>query len=182
MDSITDRTAPGRRKPSIGLHDLSPSPLLLVLEEGDKLRPAGIGDGFGQSMIGQHALDMQRLQRDGAVGIDQFPANLMMKISSLIGDPFMLDRHPVPGFVSVTAAFLLATQAPLANPQQPFLLSQMARIVYLLARRQGQKMGQSQVDANLTIATARSWSRRMASIEPSMAASVSTAKFWRSFR
>jgi hypothetical protein len=88
-------------------------------------------------MIGQHALDMKRLQGDGAVAVDQSPANLMMEIQSLIGHPFMLDRHPMPGFVPVATAFLLSAQAPLANPQQPFLLSQMAGIVYLLTRRQG---------------------------------------------
>jgi hypothetical protein len=45
----------------------------------------------------------------------------------------MLDRHPMPGFVPVATAFLLAAQAPLANPQQPFLLSQMTGIVYPLS-------------------------------------------------
>jgi hypothetical protein len=47
-------------------------------------------------MIGQHALDMKRLQGDGAVGIDQSPADLMVKIPPLIGDSFMLDRYPMP--------------------------------------------------------------------------------------
>jgi hypothetical protein len=102
-------------------------------------------------MISQHALDMERLQGDGAVAVDQSPANLMVKIPPLIGHPLMLDRYPMQGFVPIAAALLLATQAPLANPQQPFLLSQMAGIVYLLARRQGQEMRQPQVDANLTV-------------------------------
>jgi hypothetical protein len=52
-------------------------------------------------MIGQHALDIERFQGDGAVTVDQSPADLMMEIPPLIGHPFMLDCHPMSGFVPI---------------------------------------------------------------------------------
>jgi hypothetical protein len=99
---------------------------------------------------------MQILKGDDPIATDQGVAELMMKITPLIGHPLMLYRHAMSRFVSIATPLLLAAQPSLPDTQQPFMLSQVARVLYLVPSRQGEKVGQSQINAHIPIG----WSRR----------------------
>jgi hypothetical protein len=55
VDRATSRAALGAWKPATNLIDNASIPILLVLEEANKLRPAHVTDCFGNFVILQHA-------------------------------------------------------------------------------------------------------------------------------
>lgn len=135
----------GSKKP-VSLFDLPPCPAGLVLTEADKLRPTGIGDGFGQVLVFEHPVDVQVLKGDIAVPLYQIVAELVVKILALVGDPFMLNGYLNPGLAPVERAFLLAAQPALADLQPSLRFTQVLGGLDFLPGGQGDKIFESQVN------------------------------------
>ena len=59
---------------------------MFVAQLAGGLSPAGIGDGLGQAVVGQHPGDVQVLDHEPVVGLDQRARRLMQKMPTHIGD------------------------------------------------------------------------------------------------
>jgi hypothetical protein len=139
----------GRGKEAVNPQDLPTRPNCLVFAERDELRPTRIADGLGKIVVLDHACNVQRFKRQRTVGIDQFTAQLVLKVLALIGDPLMQNGHRQAGLVSGVAVLDLLAQAPLANLQTPLAFVQGFRLEALVLVAQGGKDGQAQVNPDL---------------------------------
>lgn len=143
----TLRTEFGGREETVHVEDRTTRPLGFVAEEHDELTPTGVGDRLCQLAILDHALDVQVFQADSPVLVDQLAAQLVVEVSPLIGDPFVVDGQPMSSFRPAVRALLLAAQSALSNLETPLCSPQVLGGFHLVALGCGDEIDQPQVDA-----------------------------------
>ena len=143
------RTKLAGRKEAVNPQHLPARPLRFVLAERDELCPTCIADGFGEIVVLDHASNIQRFKRQRTVGIDQFTAQLVLEVLTLIGYPLMQDSQRQTGVIAMLGTFTLARQTPLANLQAPLALVQMLGLETFVIIAQGRKDAQAQVNPDL---------------------------------
>ena len=137
-----------RRKETVNAQDLPVSPLRFVLAEANELAPSCIRNGLCQTMILDHASDIQGLKRYGTVLVDQFTAQLVLKVFALVGYPFVQDGNGQPCLVACITSFGLLAQTSLPNLQAALTAIQMLGFDSLVLITQGGKRGQAQVNGD----------------------------------
>ena len=137
-----------RRKETVNAQDLPVSPLRFVLAEANELAPSCIRNGLCQTMILDHASDIQGLKRYGTVLVDQFTAQLVLKVFALVGYPFVQDGDGQPCLIAGIASFDLLAQAPLSDLQPALTAVQVLGLFDLVFIAQSGKRGQPQVNGD----------------------------------
>jgi len=107
IDPMADITLFGRREKTSDLLNVTTSPLTFVLTLPHKLRPAGIRDSLGQTLVFEHALDVKVFKADEPVVPNQMVGQLMLKIQTLIGHFFMLPCQRPNRFLSAIGSLFL---------------------------------------------------------------------------
>lgn len=113
-----------------------------------ELRPTGVGYGFRQVMISDHALDAEVFQTDDAKAVDDLPAQLVMEVTALVCNLFVRDGHGAASFSTTIAALNLAAQAALPDLQPAFRFAQVLGWGNFLARAECGKGGQAKVNSD----------------------------------
>ena len=75
-----------RRIPTVGNVQLAMPPGLFVAQDSREFGPAGIGDGLGQAVVGQHPGHVQAFDDEPVVGLDQLVRHLVEEMAAHIGD------------------------------------------------------------------------------------------------
>ncbi len=145
----THRTSFAGGVPAINLDHAAPVPGSLVLQLAHKLAPADISNGFGQGGMLQHVLDRQALAADRLVLTDQSGGELVLVVSSAIGNARMDLGDFVPRLLTVLRAFFLASKPPVGLGQLLLVTGKRAGIVEGLAIGGDNHRLEPQVDPDL---------------------------------
>ncbi len=84
----------GGRVPLVNLDKGTPIPRRFVLKLSDKLRPTYVTDGFCQTVVFDHILDLQTLDADDLVFAYGLSRELVLIVSSAIGNLLVDDEQP----------------------------------------------------------------------------------------
>ena len=116
-EGAADRTALGTGKEPKSSHHGPPIPGRLVLQLAEKFSPAHIGDTPGQVVIVQQVFDGQRLDTDHLVLADESGRQLVLKITTSVGDAGMDASDLLSSLLPILAALLLLGVAALGSRQ-----------------------------------------------------------------
>ncbi len=86
------------------------APSLFVAQDAGELGPAGIRDGAGQAVVGQHPGHVQVFDDEPVVGLDQRARHLVQEMAAHIGDVTVMAPQLGGGVTAVAGSFLLARQ------------------------------------------------------------------------
>lgn len=125
-------------------------PLALVIQKPTKHSPATITNRLSQVMVLEHPTHIQILNLDVSKLIDDSTAGLMQKVFALVGYLFVLASHKQACFLSTLASLLASAQLALQSLKSLLGLSQILRVVNLLAGTKYGKMLKPQVNSNST--------------------------------
>lgn len=145
----THRTGFAGGVPPINLDHGAPVPGGLVLQLAYKLAPADISDGFGKARMLHHVLDRQALTADRLVLTDQLGGELVLVVSSSIGNARMDPGDFAPRLLAVLRALFLAGMPPLGLRQLLLITGKIAGIVEGLASRGDNHRLEPQVDPDV---------------------------------
>ena len=120
----------------------------LVGDELNSLTPASITNRLSKFVILDHAFNVERFHPDQAKIVYNVAAELVMKVSSLIGNLFVSQGYNLTLFRPSVTAFDFATKPTLPNLQATFRAFQVLGIVNLFTGRKNSKMFDSKVNAN----------------------------------
>ncbi len=74
----------------------SPGACSLIRQTGGEHRPCGGADALGETMVVEHVINGQILNRDSAMLVDDLPALLVREVLAAVGDALMDARHHLP--------------------------------------------------------------------------------------
>ena len=89
------------------IDELAAAPGLLVAQQAGELGPAGIGDGSGQPVVGQHPGHVEVLDDEPVVGLDQLVGHLVQEMAAHIGDVMVVTAQPGGGVRRLCDPFFL---------------------------------------------------------------------------
>ena len=137
-DSATSGT-PLRRSAWINFDYLPTSIFGFVGGVIHKLIPCGVTDAFRKVVIRHHVGDCQVFESNEVISINQIAADLVGKVRSTVGDPFVNQRDDPSRFAArrCRAALWESGEFPLCFRQVILIPTQEAPIVDLLTRGQG---------------------------------------------
>ncbi len=112
-------------------------------------RPRGIGNTFGETVVMHHAVHAQILDRYHAKSLDDGTRLLMGEVLSSEGDPLMNTCHDLAVLTPLGCPFGKPSMLALHPRQSLFLLTEKARVGYLLSSRETSKNFESDVNPHL---------------------------------
>ncbi len=133
---LTGMTSLRRWVPLIDLDQGSSVPLALVFQLTDKLTPSDILNSFCQGMILDHVLDCQALHAHHLVFVNNACTELMLVVSSPVGNTSMDLGNFETGFVPVLRAFLFLGMPPLRFCQPCLIFGKVVGIAHTFSGRE----------------------------------------------
>ncbi len=118
----TVKAAFGRGIELVNLDKRSPIPGRFVLKLSDKFRPPHVTDGFCQTVVLDHILNLQTLDTDRLVLTDQLCRELVLRITASVTDPRMDASHLETSLGAVLGALLFLGEATLSPCQLLLIL------------------------------------------------------------
>jgi hypothetical protein len=115
----------------------------------EKLRPRGIMNAFGQTMVMSHAVDVQVFHTDDPIAIHNLTTFLMGEVITSEGYSFMDTSDSLAVLATQKCPFCEFTMLTLYFRQGSLFLAKKARIRYLLSIREGGKPVESYIYPNL---------------------------------
>lgn len=143
----TGRTAL-RRATRINLTTHRTSIFRYVLCVRDQLTPCGIGNTFRQAMILDHPCDRQVLKDNYAKLGHNAAAQFVREVLAPIRDAFVNPAHNALVILAFRRAVGVLAHTPLGACKRLFIRTKEARICNALARREGRKLLQANINAN----------------------------------
>ena len=107
-DGTADRTDLARREPAIRDNQFAAAPGLFIAQLAGELGPASVGDGSGQSTVGQHPRHVQVFDDESVVGLDQRVGYLVQEMPAHVCYVAVVTPQLGGGVTAVTGSFLLA--------------------------------------------------------------------------
>ncbi len=144
----THRTLLTGRVPPVNLDQGSTIPVGFVFQQGHKLSPAHIRDGFAQGGMLNHVLDRKTFYADRLVFTDQACRKLVQEVRTSVSDPGMETGHLAPRLVAILRAFFLFRVSALRFGQFLFIFLKETRVANHLSIGEGHKRFQAQVNAD----------------------------------
>ena len=117
-------------------------------ENGTKLRPGGVRDGFRQAVIAKHILDAQFFNSNNAETVDDPPRVLMAKVMPSIADTLMNTRNDFTGFLPSVGAALLFRQLSLCFGKRLLFLAEEAWVYDALSIGEGRESLETNIDTD----------------------------------
>src|SRR6266581_6020070 len=103
----TIKAALGRWVPLVNLDNGTSIPRSFVLKLPDQFRPTDVTDGFSQTVVFNHILDLQTLDADDLVFAYDASREFVLIVSSPIGNLFLDASHLQTSFCTVLGPFFL---------------------------------------------------------------------------
>ena len=128
--------------------DSSASFFRFVNDDGNELRPTGIGDAFRQMAIFRHVSDLKVFEFDQAEADGDLFRFLEMEITTLTRDMLMFPRQQLDGLSSSRAPLRAPRNASLGRLQFGFAMAKEPGIVDLFPGRKGAKRLEADIDAD----------------------------------
>ncbi len=115
----------------------------------EKLRPGGIGNAFGETMVVGHAVDVQVFYSNHAVVIDDLAAFLVREVVASEGNPFMHASHNFAMLATLGCVFGEFAMLALRLSQRLLFLAKEARVLNLCAIRESRERLESDINPYL---------------------------------
>lgn len=131
----------------INLNTDSTGSFRLVLGVRDQVTPGGIRNAFRQRGMLDHARDVQILKYNHPKLIDQTATEFVSKVRATVRNPLVYPAHNPLVILAFRRTLGVLAHASLRPCQRLLILTEKARVRDLLARGQGGKVGQPDVDA-----------------------------------
>lgn len=103
---------------------------------------------FRQSMILDHASDIECFDSDESIMLSKMERELMEKVHTLVGNPSMRSGHSLYCLSAILTPFLLAADVPLQFLETLLSLDERAWVLYFLSIAQGCKTDEAYIDAD----------------------------------
>src|SRR5712692_18008 len=120
----TVKAAFGGWVPLVNLDEVASIPCSFVLKLSDKLRPTDVTDGFCQTVVSDHILDLQTLDTDDLVFAYDASRELLLIVSSAVCNLFMDASNLKTRFCTVLRTFFLFCVTALRCCQLLFLFGE----------------------------------------------------------
>src|SRR5256712_5600804 len=144
----TVKTAFGRGVPLVKLDNATSIPCSFVLKLSDQFRPTDVTDGFRQTVVLDHVLDLQTLDAYDLVFAYDASRELMLVVPSPIGHLFMDASHLQTSFCTVLRTFFLFCVTALCFCQLLFLFGEELGIAVGMPIRGDDHRLQAQIKPN----------------------------------
>ena len=115
--------------PLVDLDNGSAIPCGLVFQLPHQFRPSDIADGFGKAVVLDHILDCKALDAYDLVLAYELGRELVLVISSSIGNPFMKACHFETSLISILGTFFLLRMPSLRSCQFLFVFGKVLGVV-----------------------------------------------------
>ncbi len=116
-DMATGKAALGGGKERLNFDQRSAIPGRFVLQLADELAPSNIMDRLGQAVVLDQVLDAQTLDANRLVLANHAARELVLVVTTPIGNPCVDAGHFAPRFLAIARALFLFAQAPLCAGQ-----------------------------------------------------------------
>lgn len=116
------------------------------LSDRKELAPCYVGNTFGEMVVFDHPLDVQRLDCNHVEVLNQSATNFVVEVPARVRHSFMYPRNYVSGLCSVRATSLLSRETALRLRETMRVLRQMVRVADLAAVAECRKVGETNVD------------------------------------
>lgn len=120
----------------------------LVRQVVIKLPPGRIHDGFGQTVVVDHAVSPDIFDGDGSKAIDDITTKLVSEVRTTVGDPFVDVRDNFLCLHSLCCAFLYLRELALSFSQRLLVGAKEAGIIHLLPIRKGDERTKSDINTH----------------------------------
>ncbi len=130
-------------------HVVSASFFRFAGQFAEKLRPGGIGNAFGETMVVGHAVDVQVFYSNHAVVIDDLAAFLVREVVASEGNPFMHASHNFAMLATLGCVFGEFAMLALRLSQRLLFLAKEARVLNLCAIRESRERLESDINPYL---------------------------------
>ena len=115
IDRPANRTGFGRRKEAVYPFGHATRPHAFVVQETSEHTPTTVSNRLGQVMVFEHPAHVQIFDFEVTALVNDFPAEFMQKIFTLISNLFILPGYRKPSFLPAVAPFLTAAKATLQS-------------------------------------------------------------------